>query len=71
MTAFISQSTTPRRAKLAAAAEYAGVSAKTLRRRISDGTLPGYRLGTRNIVVDLDDVDRMFRRIPTAAAAAR
>lgn len=70
MTGSTSQSTTPRRAKLSAAAEYAGISTKTLRRRIADGTLPGYRLGARNIVVDLDDVDAMFQRIPTVAESS-
>lgn len=55
----------PRRAKLPAAAEYAGISTKTLRRRIADGSLPGYRLGARTIVVELDDVDALFKRIPT------
>lgn len=60
----------PRRAKLPAAAEYAGMCTKTLRRRIADGSLPGYRLGARTIVVDLDDVDALFERIPTVGAMA-
>jgi len=55
----------PRRAKLPAAAKYAGTCTKTLRRRIADGSLPGYRLGSRTIVVDLNDVDALFCRIPT------
>lgn len=54
-----------RRRKLPSAAEYAGTCTKTLRRRIADGSLPGYRLGSRTIVVDLDDVDALFERIPT------
>jgi excisionase family DNA binding protein len=58
----------PRRAKLAPAAEYAGTSTKTLRRRIAEGALPGYRLGARTIVVDLNDVDALFQRIPTVGA---
>ena len=57
MTVSTPRDTPVRRAKLSAAAEYAGTSIKTLRRRIADGTLPGYRLGARMIVVDLDDVD--------------
>ncbi len=40
---------------LATAAESLGVSVKTLRRRISDGTVRGYRVG-RLIRVDLDEL---------------
>lgn len=57
----------PRRAKLPAAAIYAGTCTKTLRRRIAEGALPGYRLGARTIVVDLNDVDALLERIPTVA----
>lgn len=60
----------PRRAKLTTAAEYAGTCTKTLRRRIADGSLPGYRLGARTIMVDLDDVDALFKRIPTVGGAS-
>ena len=60
----------PRRAKLPAAAEYAGICSKTLRRRIADGSLPGYRLGARTIIVDLDDVDALLKRIPSAGCSA-
>ena len=47
-----------------AAAEYAGVSSKTIRRRISDGTIRGYKLGSRTIRVDLRELDAAFRQIP-------
>lgn len=40
---------------LAVAAESLGVSVKTLRRRLSDGTVHGYRVG-RLVRVDLDEV---------------
>lgn len=60
----------PRRVKLPAAAEYAGLSSKTLRRRIADGSLPGFRLGARTIMVDLNDVDALFRPIPSAKAVS-
>lgn len=56
----------PRRAKLSAAAEAYGVSVKTLRRRIADGSLTGYRMGARIILVDLDELDRMLSTIPTS-----
>jgi excisionase family DNA binding protein len=48
-------------------AAYAGVSAHTLRRRISAGDLPAYRFGPRLIRVDLNDIDAMLR--PTGGAA--
>lgn len=54
---------------LPAAATYAGVSLSTIRRRIADGTLPVYQLGPRTRRVDLDDVDRMFRRVEVEATA--
>ena len=40
---------------LAEAAEQYGISGKTLRRRIADGTIHGYRVG-RFIRVDMDDL---------------
>jgi excisionase family DNA binding protein len=50
---------------LNAAAERFDVSVKTLRRRISDGTITGYRLG-RLIRVDLDEVsDQLLVTIPS------
>jgi excisionase family DNA binding protein len=52
------------------AAEYASVSSKTIRRRISDGTIRGYRMGRRCIRVDLAEVDRaLFQTIPTTDGA--
>jgi excisionase family DNA binding protein len=48
------------------AAEYADVSTRTIRRYISDGRLTGYRVGPRLIKVDLDDLDKLLRVIPTA-----
>lgn len=49
------------------AAEYASVSTKTIRRRIADGTLKGYRLGPRLLRVDLDELEASLRPIPTTA----
>jgi excisionase family DNA binding protein len=48
------------------AAAYAGVSTKTIRRRISDGSLTGFRMGPRLLRVDLNELDAMLRPIPTA-----
>lgn len=55
---------------VADAAEFAGVNPKTIRRRIADGTLNGYRLGPRLIRVDLNELDALLRPIPTAGGAA-
>ncbi|KAB1641378.1 helix-turn-helix domain-containing protein [Microbacterium sp. YY-03] len=50
---------------LAVAAERFGVSVKTLRRRIADGTIRGYRVG-RLIRVDLHELDeRLLVEIPS------
>lgn len=62
--------TTTRRIKLSVAAERYGVSVMTLRRRIAEGKLTGYRLGARIIVVDVAELDAMFEPIPTAGSAA-
>jgi len=48
---------------LADAAERTGVSTRTLRRRIADGALTGYRMGPRVLRVDPDDVDRLLVRV--------
>jgi len=55
---------------IAAGAVHAGVSQKTIRRRIADGTLTGYRMGPRLIRVDLNELDALLRPIPTAGDAA-
>jgi excisionase family DNA binding protein len=50
---------------LAVAADRFGISIKTLRRRISDGTVHGYRVG-RLIRVDLDELSEyLVVEIPT------
>jgi len=52
---------------IATAAERLGLSAKSIRRRIADGTLPAYRVGPRLIRLDAADIDRLLpRRIPAA-----
>jgi excisionase family DNA binding protein len=54
---------------IAGAAEYAGCSPKTIRRRIADGSLTGYRMGPRLVRVDLNELDAFFAPIPTAGRA--
>ncbi|WP_315278952.1 helix-turn-helix domain-containing protein [Kocuria carniphila] len=51
---------------LAETAEMLDVSVKTLRRRIADGTIHGYRVG-RLIRVDLNEVrERLLIEMPSA-----
>ena len=52
-----------------AAAEYLGVSEKTIRRYVSQGSLAGYRIGRQLIRVDLDEVEKLIKLIkPTGPA---
>lgn len=61
-----SESPAPRRlASLAEAAEVLGVSVRTIRRMVSEGRLTGYRIGSRMLRVDLNDVDALPSAIPT------
>lgn len=71
--ALVAQNTTPTRRRLASiatAADYADVCTRTVRRWISAGTLPGYRVGPRLVKVDLNDLDTVVRSIPTGGGAA-
>ena len=49
-----------------AAATRLGLDPRTIRRYISDGVLPGYRVGSTLVRVDQDDVDALVRPIPAA-----
>jgi excisionase family DNA binding protein len=53
----------PRWATLAAAAAYLTVNERTIRRWLSDGTIPGKRIGPKLIRVDLNDLDRLGRSL--------
>jgi excisionase family DNA binding protein len=55
---------------VAEAAEIADVSPRTVRRWISAGVLPGYRVGPRLVKVDLGDLEQLARRIPTGGGEA-
>ncbi len=56
---------------LVVAAGTFGVSVKTLRRRISDGTIHGYRVG-RLIRVDLNELhERLLVEMPSAMTVTR
>jgi excisionase family DNA binding protein len=54
---------------LAAAAAYADVSVRTVRRYIAGGRLTGYRVGPRLIRVDLKELEDLARPIPAAEPA--
>jgi excisionase family DNA binding protein len=51
-------------------AKFASVSEKTIRRYIASGDLTGYRLGKKLIRVDLDEINQLLKRIPTAGGDA-
>jgi excisionase family DNA binding protein len=57
-----------RYASLEEAASYLGCNIRTIRRRIAAGELTGYRLGSRIIRVDLEEVNALLEPIPTVKA---
>ena len=50
------------------AAEYLGVTPRSIRRYIAEGRLPGYRLGKKQIRVRTSDVEALLTPIPTVAS---
>ncbi len=54
---------------LQAAADWYGVSERTLRRRIAEGRLPAVRVGPKSIRVTAADVEALAERIPTGGDA--
>lgn len=48
------------------AAQMMSLSTRTIRRRISDGTIPAYQCGGRAIRIRLDELEAALRRIPSA-----
>ncbi len=69
----MSASPSRRLVDLATAASEYGVHSRTIRRRVADGTVTGYRLArSRSIRVDLNELDAVFLQpIPAAPAARR
>jgi excisionase family DNA binding protein len=47
------------------AAEIIGCHPRTIRRRIAEGQLTGYRMGLRILRVDQAEVENLLRPIPT------
>jgi excisionase family DNA binding protein len=64
----LTESTQRRIASISGAAEYAGVSTRTIRRYIAAGRLTGYRIGPRLIKINLAEVDALLSPIPTVQA---
>jgi excisionase family DNA binding protein len=56
-----------RYAKQSEAAEYLGVTSRTIRQMIADGRITGYRSGSRLIRVDLDEIDDAMQPFGGAA----
>ncbi|MDP9822770.1 helix-turn-helix transcriptional regulator [Nocardioides massiliensis] len=68
----MSRSATTTRKRLVSitqAADYAACSPKTIRRYISAGRLAGYRMGSRLIRVDLNELEAILRPIPAGGDA--
>jgi excisionase family DNA binding protein len=55
---------------LSQAAELLGCHSRTIRRRVADGSLRGYRFGPRVIKVAATDVQALLQPIATATSAA-
>ncbi|MGH3966601.1 MAG: helix-turn-helix domain-containing protein [Mycobacterium sp.] len=53
---------------LSAAAEYADVNPRTLRRHVASGRLTAYRVGPRLIKIDLDELEASFQPVGGGAA---
>ena len=51
------------------AAQIMSLSTRTIRRRISDGTIPAYQCGRRPIRIRLDELEAVLRRIPSARSS--
>jgi len=56
----------PTYVSLAQAAEITEQSVRTIRQRVSDGSLPAYKFGPRHIRIKLGDLEAMGRRMASA-----
>lgn len=62
--------TTRRWLTQAEAAQYLGVTDRTIRNLIARGEIRGYRLGSRTIRIDAHELDATLRLIPSAVTHA-
>lgn len=53
--------------KMSEAADYLGVTDRTIRQMIADGRITGYRNGSRLVRVDLNEIDAAMRPFGGAA----
>jgi excisionase family DNA binding protein len=61
----------PRWNTISEAADYLGVTPKTIRNYLGRGYFPGYRIPrTRGVRVNLNDIDKAMRSLPTSVARA-
>lgn len=67
----MSRNAARRLVSIAEAADYIGCHPLTIRRRIADSTLTGYRFGPRALRVDLNELDAALRPIPTGSGEVR
>ena len=51
------------------AADYLGITDRTLRRMIAAGKLPAYRLGPRLLRIDVADLDALLRPVPVGGGS--
>jgi excisionase family DNA binding protein len=58
---------TPRYISIEKAAAALDTSPRTVRRLIASGELKGYRVGKRLLRIDVNDLEAITRRIPTAS----
>ena len=66
----MSARSTRRLASIRHAAEYADVCTKTIHRKIASGDLTAYRMGSRIVRVDLDQLDALLRPAPSLKGGA-
>lgn len=52
-------------------AEYLNCGERTVRRAIAEGRYPAYKIGRRNVRIDLNEVDEAFTAMPSAATGIR
>jgi excisionase family DNA binding protein len=64
----MTQATDKKNLTLKEAAEWYGVSERSLRRRIDDGSLRAWKIGPRSIRVAAADVEALARPVPAAHA---
>ena len=56
----------PTYVSLAQAARITEQSVRTIRRRVSDGSLPAYKFGPRHIRIRLEDLEALGRPVPNS-----